>query len=244
VFRAPTRLAVTAGSLLGAALALVHSGCADKNRLTPPPEVSPYLEQSSAENILKNLRTAYENQAFAEYAKLFSTDYIFVFNPVDVQDPTNPTPAQWPRADEMQAARHLFDDPRVELITLDWSPRALQADSSYGWKARVDVFNLNVYTRNDNSELWIYQVRGSWQVFYFREEDLTLPSGRKKWTCARWEDTPPPLARETRTPGAPPPEVTTWGNIKLLYFRGTRAEANHGDFGALMESGTRRSDEP
>jgi hypothetical protein len=160
------------------------------NPIPPPPPITKYLEQSSAENVLANLRTAYEDREYLEYEKLFSRDYIFVFNPEDVGDEDNPTPAQWPREDEMDSARNLFADDRVELITLDWSPGALETHETYGWKVRVDEVNLNVNTRNENGDLWIYQVRGSYQIFYFREEDATLPSGRKKWTCTLWEDSP------------------------------------------------------
>jgi hypothetical protein len=214
---------------MGAVLLLSGPGCKDEKRLTPPPEVSPYLEQSSAENILKNLRTAYENQVLAEYDKLFSADYIFVFNPGDVGDPGNPTPQQWPRADEMDSARNLFADSRVELITLDWSPGALETHDPYGWRVRVNEVNLNVNTVNENGELWIYQVRGSYQVFFFREENETFPNGKHKWTCTRWEDSPIGAGMAgalgagmgaMSDGGHPRVEETSWGAIKAHFRRG------------------------
>jgi hypothetical protein len=178
---------------LAAVMLMGLSGCPFSPKstdITPPPPPSKYVEQSSAANVLANLQTAYEFKEFLEYDKLFSGDYIFVFNPADAGDPNDPTPQQWQRADEMDATRNMFGNDRVETITLSWSVGELETHDTYGWKVRVDEVNLNVNTRNLENELWIYQVKGDTHVFYFREEDVTLPSGKNKWTCTRWEDSP------------------------------------------------------
>jgi hypothetical protein len=186
-------------------LAAAFSGCKDDKKITVPPPPSEYLEQSSPANVLANLQTAYQRKNCGEYSKLFAPDFVFLFNPSDVNDPTNPTPPDWGFPAETASACSLFAHPRVETITLSWSVGALEADTTYGWKIRVDEVNLNVNARNEQNELWIYQVRGSHQMFYFREEDVTLPSGKKKWTCIRWEDSPI---------GSGKTQETSWGQIK------------------------------
>jgi hypothetical protein len=130
---------------------------------------------------------------------------------------TNPTPPSWGFPDDVASACSLFADPS-ELITLDWSPGALEADSAYGWKIRVDEVNLNVNTRNENNELWIYQVRGSYQFFYFREDtSVTFPGGKHRWVIVRWEDAPAGGPKLAPVEGDPRVERTTWGQIKFNY---------------------------
>ena len=192
------------------------SACDDDKKVTPP-EVSDYLDQSSAVNVLENLKTAYVKREYAQYEKLFSADFIFVFNPADVDDPINPTPQQWARADEMDATRNLLTHDHVEGISLNWSPGQLTADDTYGWKIRVDDVLLDVQTRNELGEVWILQVKGATHRFYFREESNLTPAGRKKWVCTRWEDSPIGLARSGGSAVRPETEETSWGAIKGLY---------------------------
>jgi hypothetical protein len=191
------------------------------NPIPPPPPLSDYLEQSSAAYVLANLRTAYEKKNFDEYDKLFSPDYVFVFNPADVGDPENPTPQQWFRADEMDSARNLFSNDRVEYITLNWNPGEAEPSDEViqgSWKVRVDAVNLDVHTRNENNEVWIYEVKGAVHVFYFREDpSVTFPaSGKHKWYCIRWDDSPIGGFAGVEVDGAKVQE-TSWGAIKSLY---------------------------
>ena len=118
----------------------------------------------------------------------------------------------------MDSARNMFDDVLVEAIMLSWSVGELNV---YRRQIRVDEVNLDVNTRNEQDELWIYQVRGSAQVFAFREDTtVTLPSGKHRWVCTRWVDSPT-LQRHASRPALddeyPPPAATTWGMIKWLY---------------------------
>lgn len=178
---------------LAAVMLLGLSGCPfspEKDKLPPAPVPSDYLPQSSAVNVLENLKTSYVKREYLEYENLFAPDYIFVFNPADVDDPINPTPQQWARADEMDSARNLFSNDRVEQITLNWSPGQLTADDTYGWKIRVDDVLLDVQTRNELNEVWILQVKGATHVFYFREESTQASDGKALWNCTRWEDSP------------------------------------------------------
>ena len=184
-------------ALVAALLVAILAGCGGgKAKLIPPdqPANPDYLEQSSAVNLLANLRTSYEKREFPEYNNLFSQDYIFVFNPADVEDPFNPTPQQWARADEMDSAENLFANDRVDGITLNWSIGALAADDTYPghpWKIRVDNVQLDIQTRAEDGTVWIYQVNGATHVYFFREAPAERASdGKTKWYCTRWEDSP------------------------------------------------------
>jgi hypothetical protein len=216
----PVLRVLLCAALLGSFL----GGCDEKQKVTPPPPPGiEYIEQSSALNVLANFKTAYEERDYAGYERLFASEYIFVFNPLDLGDPDNPSPAQWSRADEMSSAENLLEkDDAVEAITLSWSVGDVQADDDSGWKIRVDEVNLSVNTRDEQGQLWIYQAKGSYQVFYFREEPTNpTPSGKKRWTITKWEDSPVGLLGRTAAGSfAPRVQETTWGQIKHLYYRG------------------------
>jgi outer membrane protein assembly factor BamB len=182
---------------LAAVMILGLSGCPfspEKDKLPITPPQTDYLPQSSALNVLENLKTSYEKREFLEYNNLFSEDYIFVFNPADVEDPFNPTPQQWARADEMDSAENLFANDRVDGISLNWVIGELAADDTYPghpWKIRVDNVQLDVQTRAEDGTVWIYQVNGATHVYYFREGTGEQASdGKTKWYCTRWEDSP------------------------------------------------------
>ena len=76
------------------ALSLTAIGCKDEKQLTPPPPASNYLAQSSVADVLANLQTAYEMQSLDQYRKLFAAEFTFVFNPANVNNPTDPTSVQ------------------------------------------------------------------------------------------------------------------------------------------------------
>jgi hypothetical protein len=199
-------LAATAALLM-----LAASGCKDDKKITPPPPPSDYLEQSSAANVLTNLKTACTKRNDAEFEKLFAPDYVFLFNPYDVNDPENPTPAQWNRADELDAAHDLFTNADVDTIQIAWSLGQAEPTDTIpnGWRVRADAVNLDVYWRNENHELWIFQVRGSYQDFYLREDpNVILPGGAHRWLLVRWDDGPI---------GGLKVEQTTWGRIKHVF---------------------------
>lgn len=213
--RPPIRLVPM--SVLPAILALVMAtaGCKDEKKLTPPPPASAYLAQSSAANVLANLKTAYEQQSLVEYRKLFADDFTFIFCPYDAEG-DDPTPAQWNLADELSSTQHMFLDSlvsRIELTSYVLGVPA-RADSEYygprTWKVRVDQAKLQVWIQTPNGEPLIYLVDGTTELFFFRE-DVTTPAsdGKPAWLIFRWEDQP---AHGGKVPW------TTWGRIKASYL--------------------------
>ena len=159
---------------------------------------SNYLPQTSPENVIANLQTAYGERKIDEYRKLFTDDFIFVFNPADPVDPNHPSPPQWGLVDELDVTENMFADELVTKIELssynfgvpervdsvEYRPRA--------WKVRVDHTNLQVYTRKEDGTLLTLLVDGATEMFFF-VEDPTKPSpvdGRPTWYIFRWEDQP------------------------------------------------------
>lgn len=198
-------------SLLVVTLLLVPAflpGCDDDKVANPPP--AGYAAATSPSLCLANLRDAYEEQKGDEYARLFDDDFVFVFNPDDVSDPENPTPATWGLASELQSARNLFADSTVERIDLSWNvgdSTAWSEVSPDGLKVRLDGVYLTVSTRNEQGEPLYLVVQGAVQWFYF-VPDPSTGGGTRVWKVREWEDSP--IGGKV--------EENSWGSIKALFL--------------------------
>lgn len=170
------------------------TGCPWDPETTKPIVQSKYLAQSSPENVLANLKTAYTERNYDEYARLFHKDYVFVFNPDDVSDPENPTPDSWSRDEELQSARGLFEDETVERIDLTFNqgdPDVWNDIEEGGLKVRLDGVYVTVSTRNEQGEPLYLVVQGAVHWFYFFEDAARLASDGKPISEIRlWEDSP------------------------------------------------------
>jgi hypothetical protein len=189
-------------------------GVCDPNSCPPP--VSNYLPQTSPQNVVANLQMAYGERNIDEYRKLFTEDFIFVFNPADPVDPDHPSPPQWSLTDELSSTQNMFADELVTKIelssysfgvpervdSLDYRPRAS--------KVRVDQVNLQVYTRKEDGTLLTLLVEGATEVFFFVEKpsEPSPVDGRPTWYIFRWEDQPIGGMKSDRG---------SWGQLKNLY---------------------------
>jgi hypothetical protein len=194
---------------------MAATGCKDEKKLTTPPPASEYLAQSSIVNVVANLQKAYGKESIDEYRKLFTDDFLFVFNPADPVDPNHPSPPQWGLVDELDATQNMFIDSSVFKIELssynfgvpervdsvEYRPRA--------WKVRVDHTNLQVYTRKEDGTLLTLLVDDATEVFFLVEEPNRLASdGKPTWYIFRWEDQPI---------GTMKTERTSWGQVKNIF---------------------------
>ena len=212
--RTPIRLALIAVLTALFALSMAATGCKNEKKLTPPP-VSEYLAQSSAANVLANLQKAYGNRDIDEYRKLFTEDFVFVFNPADPVDPYHPYPAHWGLVDELSSAENMFTDSLVFKIELSSYVLGVpeRADSieyrPRAWRARIDHANLQVYTHRTDGTLLTLLVDGATEMFFLVEEPTRLASdGKPTWFIFRWEDQPI---------GTGKVEEGSWGRIKAAF---------------------------
>jgi len=114
------RLAVL---VLLAAFALTLSGCWNPfapDKGDPVPIVpADYHERLTPEDVIHNLKTAYEWKNAGEYLDCLSEDFIFFTNETDQQDPTDPLPEEWFKSDETAMHNKMFTGAdAVESITL------------------------------------------------------------------------------------------------------------------------------
>lgn len=155
----------------------------------PPPPLEEFKERISPENLLHNLRVAYQQKEFEEYILVFSQDFTFVFDPRDANNDSLDIPESWGLEQEQDAHRRLFDAPDIEEIKLDWTPGAqLQPDRA---NADVKIIIRNIFLEVDqrlpDSNILHLQVRGdAW--FHFRKSDVTTAEGDTIWEIVWWED--------------------------------------------------------
>lgn len=187
---------------------------------------TPSFSTASPRSVLLALIRAYEARDVDAYSPLFAPQFVFEFAPEDV-DQGN-TPASWPLNDELNAARNMFEDDHVELISLEFEiPPARPAVESDNlpsiqgvWVIEVEGVYLSVLTHNELGEPLELQVVGDRATFFFRLGPLeTGPNGnRRQWQLIRWRDDPqPPGATPASTSLRPATEQASWGQIKNLY---------------------------
>jgi hypothetical protein len=177
------------------------SGCSEKY-IPPPPPPPPdsFLSRTSPENLLWNLRVAYEQRNFEEYVLLLSQDFTFIFLPEHAGNDSLDIPDSWGLEQEWDSHRNFFRAPDVEDIKLDWTPgpRLPPDRANADTKIIVEDAFLEVDQRLENGDILHIQVRGdAW--FHFRKSDVTTAEGDTIWEIVWWED------------------KAGWGWVKSLY---------------------------
>jgi len=173
--------------------AMLLSGCPFAPGKKPGTEKpSPYLAQSSPANCLTNLRQAYVDRNYTEYEKLLSEDFTFVFNERDINDPSNPTPPQWARVDELESTRNIFETDLIDRIELSFVQDAAEsADDEFPGANKVQMHEiyLRLDTRKPDGSPLQQVVNSGLATFYFRTSDsATASDGKPLVSIFRWVD--------------------------------------------------------
>lgn len=182
-------------------IALSLSGCLFSPDKDPPKTDEPvvFLPQTSPENVLENLITAYEQQNYDEYVKLFDETFFFAFDPVDVEKSGGDIPIEWGKDDDIRSTRNMFDEPLVEKVTLDFvidDPEpATSADEQRHtfplgtMKVTASEVELQVDTRDpEGGENIIYEVSGDQAIFFLYPHPTEKVDGLAKWYIVEWRD--------------------------------------------------------
>lgn len=189
-------------SLLLIPVLLLLNGCPfitdSGGKKPPPPPPSDYFALTSISNVIANLKKAYPEMNYPEYAKLLHDEFEYVFAPEDVGGQNN-IPESWGKADELLSTEHLFskqenkDHFRADRITLTFvtGPEETTPIDPSWTLVKLTQIQLNVDSTNSQGEQLIYEVVGDQAYLYFKQTDETDPtSGKKLWKIIRWEDKP------------------------------------------------------
>jgi hypothetical protein len=199
-------------------LILFSYGCSDDDdTVTPPPPEDP---RKTIAGTLQELIDAYEARDVDRYAALFDQDsFLFVFDPIEVNDPDTDLPPSWGWEDEESANRNLFQAQLVERIQVyfvvgspepatkqDVEERAFPEGTM---KVIATNVSLIVDTRDPaGSENIRYHVDGDNAIFFLYPDQNEVVDGVPVWKIVEWRD---------KTIGAPFVELKSWGGVKSLY---------------------------
>jgi len=192
----------TLAIILLAALALGLAGCS----LFAPEEGGggggggdDYKERTTRPNVIHNLIRSYQEMEADEYVDLLADDFEFWLNPADLNDPQNPLPDYWGRAEEAAVAHNMLDE-GTNVISIALTLTQLGSETEIPgpnpedpstWVVVYDV-DLFVYLPNDLT-LW---ANAAAQYTFSEDPNETGPNGETLWEILKWEDIDDP-ARPT-----------------------------------------------
>ena len=211
--------------------------CADEKRPVKPPVEDPngFRSLTSPENVMHNLRLAYNQRNIVEYQKLLQENtsilrsaptigFTFFFSAGDVS--SGETPSQWGYLDEVQVTTNMFsnydpNDPNVDPISdidlqlfLDGVTWIDHEDVTTGetWKKATITYN---YTIQAGVNTYIVGSSNAKGEFIVRPD---VVDGKTEYRLVTWRD----LGTDSRAVSASSArsQEKSWGLIKSLYGGG------------------------
>ncbi len=196
----------------------VTMGCAEDSPSKPSNNsitTGIYKPMTSPENALYNFRAAYIAREPDEFARVLHGDYTFFFDSGDVNDPTTPTPQEWNRDSEVQAAGFLLsgnansDGLSVLSVALSMTVDNLNwidvipsgVPGSPTWKVATVPYNLELRAINDAGAQTYFTAGGQAQ---FAAHEVSAG----EWRIVRWVD----VGNLRRV-------ELTWGKVKFLFSK-------------------------
>jgi hypothetical protein len=178
-------------------LAVLSAGCIfNPDKKDPPivPPVSNFKVPTTITNVIHNLKQAYIEKNYDEYAKLFTEDYQYIFDPNDTG-----VPDSWVLGDELDVHRNMFggeanrDGNYVTDIQLAFTENEPDTDPQFPEYSRVvlSAVDLRVDTRNkDNGDVTLYLTPAGTQAhLYFLQTDEVHESNQQRiWKIVVWKD--------------------------------------------------------
>jgi len=194
--------------ILLVSIAALLTSC-DEDTVSPQPLPSPYSSPTEPESLITNLQISYRRREINEYAKLLAPEFIFKFQPIDVDDIGTEF---WTRDQDSTGTRALLTTTYVSDIRLSliYGARDLAVDST----PPVDSLRIRIVT----TDLQVDQTDGTtWvaagqQDMYFRKGIESNGENPDHWWLYEWDDLP-----AISSPGLSGPATVSWGNLKNRY---------------------------
>ncbi len=192
----------TLAIILLAALALGLAGCslfAPEGGDPPGGGGGGYKERTTRPNVIHNLIRSYQEMEADEYDLLFAEDFTFWLNPDDLNDPQNPLPQYWGKAEDSEITHNMLDE-GTNVISIALTLTQLGSEEEIPgpnpedppmYRSVYDV-DLFVYLPNDLT-LW---ANAAAQYTFSEDPIETGPNGETLWEIYKWEDIDDP-ARPT-----------------------------------------------
>ncbi|MBP6876323.1 MAG: PKD domain-containing protein [Candidatus Eisenbacteria bacterium] len=174
--------------------------------------------RNSPENLLWNLKQAYDLRNIAEYESLLAGEpesFTFVLSQTDQEEPG--LPDGWGRQTEVEIHQHLFNPDAVPTLSLSYAvgPREWDPEANL-WSILITNVHLHVYgliPGREGEGMFQLMVEYGSSRFWFREEPWGLDGvDGHVWKIVKWEDEP--LAGSWKGGGLP----LSWGRLKYIYW--------------------------
>ncbi len=177
----------------------------------------PFLPRTSAENLLLNLKQAYNDRELAEYDSLLADEFTFVYKPDEstIEEYLDVT-------QELGIHAHIFGTQYVQELSVDFeigSPTVDAGQTAPGdtvWTVLMTGVHLMLLgtTPDHPTVTESLELIDATQQFWFKKTGWTDPSsGLPILALVRWEDLGS-TAGESNSRGSAP---LTWGGIKDMF---------------------------
>lgn len=181
-------LRIARNALAAAALAaatLTFTGC-----LFSPPEEQPPVpapEMTNPANVLKNIEVAYNQRLIENYKEALSTNFVFYFDPDDVEQhppgkPEYEIPESWTYTEDWRATRNMFQKAYSISLTIPTARVGEPEPSETTFRADNVPINLLVMV----DELNGYLANTGYCNFEF--EKYKNQEGKDRWRLRKWWD--------------------------------------------------------
>lgn len=179
-----------ASIILGSCLGVLLSGCLFSDDSCPDscPEPSLFLPRTSPENLLQNLRTAYREQAWAEFESLLAGAFTFYFSEEDTLRPE--IPGEWGSSEQFEHCSRLFDALCVTGLSLEFVHTPPRFDAEYFdgidslWVTEVSDITLEFWERPEcdpEAEPVLCRTEGGAAEFHFCKNAWCHENGQPIW---------------------------------------------------------------
>lgn len=217
--------------LLLLAVIVCVAGCSDETPTGPPivPEVPVFKPPTSPENLLYNLKMAYQERDVDELAAVLADDFLFFFSEDDLQRFPDP----YTRADEQVIHGAMFDPGWVRDLELDFHVGELTVDlgkttaGDTTWAAYLDQVELYLYGANPqhpNEDPQGWRLQDGISRFWFKKTQGVDPgTGDPIWEITEWREIDNKDGG-LRSPTIMAAESSTWGEIKSLFHTSTAGD--------------------
>jgi hypothetical protein len=216
--RMKTRTSVWSCGILAAAVLCLVAGCDDSTKPKDEDTGPTYQARTSPQNLLANLKLAYEERELTPYDSLLATEFEFYFSEEDQRIAEKLT-----RNEEITVHENMFSSTQVEDITLTFSLGDLALDTNepdpahpgqFLWTLTATNVDLVLRVTRDGMTTF-YDMEDGIEQFWFREESWTDAHGNAIWMIVKWReltDLIPDGAARTMAV-----EEGSWGSIKSMF---------------------------
>jgi hypothetical protein len=158
---------------------------------------SKFKPRTSPENLLYNLRMAYDERDLSEYDSLLASDFTFFLSPDDIH-----IAERFNRFEEIEAHQNLFDADLVQQLRLTFDD-VTSADVSLDpaktsvqdslWTTTLTNVDLYLFGKTPNEHPdeppGAYQMDDGQEQFWFRRNSWKNPqTGDYIWTIVEWQE--------------------------------------------------------